>query len=372
MTGQISRSYSAFLDVIRLYAALSVFAGHAEFGWFGKVRLPFFMDTHDAVVMFFVLSGYVIAYSQQVNKRELASFIQARVSRLYATVIPAIGLSIVATIALDQLSPDLCVSIAKPYDFIRYLVTLGFMQSVWFRHLSPSINGAFWSLSYEFAYYMLFAVTTLTNNWKTRAFATLVVAAIAGPGIMLLLPAWLLGVFAFHAKRFRFTRFTTVIVAFVSAVIVAYATLSGWRFPLQPGTPPLNFSSSFISDNILAIGIAGALVVAEKVFWFDINGAFAKWIRRAGDLTFPIYLFHFPVLVLFAAAGGAVSVESGPSNTGGLVLAFVFTIALSIFSDYFQPSISRLIKSCFAVIRNSLLKQRMRRVLATPKQKVNR
>ncbi|MDV6032225.1 MAG: acyltransferase [Phycisphaera sp. RhM] len=368
MAGQISRSYSAFLDAIRLYAALCVFFGHAEFGWFGELEFPMFMDAHDAVVMFFVLSGYVIAYSQHVNRRDLGSFVESRVSRLYATAIPALALSVIATIALPWLSQELYGDIWKPYDAVRYIVTLGFMQSVWFRHLSPSINGAFWSLGYEFAYYMLFAVATLTHKWTVRIVATLVVAAISGPGIMLLLPAWLLGVGAFQAKRIRFAKSIVSLVALTSTAIVAFAILSGWRFPLRPGVPPLNFSSSFVSDCLLAVGFSGMLFVFEKCFWFDINKTLAKWIRKAGDLTFPIYLLHSPVLVLFAAYGGATSVVSGPSNAGGLMIAFLCTIALSVLSEYYRPSLTKAIKSRFASAQNLVLTHIKPRIAAVQKQ----
>ena len=54
------RSTSIFLDALRLLAALIVFASHASYILF---HASIWIPGHLAVMIFFVLSGYVIAYT---------------------------------------------------------------------------------------------------------------------------------------------------------------------------------------------------------------------------------------------------------------------------------------------------------------------
>ncbi len=84
---------SFFLDFIRITAALLVLYGHAVIIFYDDVNNnPFAVSNmkHFAVVLFFVLSGYVIGYTTKLNNRGLIQFAVARLSRLYSMVFPAL------------------------------------------------------------------------------------------------------------------------------------------------------------------------------------------------------------------------------------------------------------------------------------------
>src|SRR5206468_3939655 len=70
-------------------------------------------------------------------------------------------------------------------------------------NVSPGTNGPFWSLSYEFWYYIIFAAGVYFTGKKKIAGVTCV-ALIAGPKILVGLPIWLMGAgvyFAVVGKR---------------------------------------------------------------------------------------------------------------------------------------------------------------------------
>ena len=65
-------SVSAYLDILRILAALTVFMAHFSYDRFGNIFMVFRPYAHQAVIVFFVLSGYVIAYV--VNEQEAFHF----------------------------------------------------------------------------------------------------------------------------------------------------------------------------------------------------------------------------------------------------------------------------------------------------------
>lgn len=96
----MTKSLSLYLDGFRGLAALAVFFSHSTdqsiTGGF-LVHLGIFGD--DAVVAFFVLSGYVIAFSAEHKHDTLGKYVIARLSRLWSVVVPALLL----TAAIDYL-----------------------------------------------------------------------------------------------------------------------------------------------------------------------------------------------------------------------------------------------------------------------------
>src|ERR1700680_3766033 len=93
------RSTSIYLDLVRFLAATTVFVAHANFDRFTG-GLPFLsrlgMDiANDAVIVFFVLSGLVIAYVANTKENTLREFFLSRFARLWSVVVPALFLTVI-------------------------------------------------------------------------------------------------------------------------------------------------------------------------------------------------------------------------------------------------------------------------------------
>src|SRR5450432_3847495 len=94
----ISPHFSDYLDLIRFGAAVAVFLRHIRSDIFGPWLWQMRGYGHTAVIAFFVLSGFVIAYTCGSGKHsDLRDFAVSRLARLYSVIVPAILL----TIAID-------------------------------------------------------------------------------------------------------------------------------------------------------------------------------------------------------------------------------------------------------------------------------
>lgn len=116
------QALSVYLDALRFLAALAVYLFHA--GHFSGVRIPFFGEFGSpAVMVFFVLSGLVIAYASAARRSGPGEFAVARLARLWSVVLPALGL----TLLLDTLGQRLALASyapMQPYDGFKWLASL--------------------------------------------------------------------------------------------------------------------------------------------------------------------------------------------------------------------------------------------------------
>src|SRR4051812_40171250 len=150
---------SLHLDLLRALAALAVFVSHFALhrisgGLFWQEQ-PF---GHDAVIVFFVLSGYVIAWAVERRETDLRSYAVNRLSRLYSVVLPAILLTVAADAIGSRLAPAIYAIPMTSSDFpaLRVLASLTFTSECWFAHLTPFSNIPFWSLPFEFWFYAIY------------------------------------------------------------------------------------------------------------------------------------------------------------------------------------------------------------------------
>ncbi len=186
---------SCYLNIYRFSASFLVFIFHM--GYFSGYRLGWIGNLGDeAVLAFFVLSGVVIAYSATTKHSGLVDFSIARFSRLWSVVIPAIFL----TFILDTLGQRLSLAAygnLHPYDLEKWIVSsvasVLFLNQIWHFHLWIGSNGPFWSVSYEFWYYVIFASIFYFAGWR-KLVAVALCVAIAGPKILIAFPVWLIGV----------------------------------------------------------------------------------------------------------------------------------------------------------------------------------
>ena len=74
---------SIYLDFFRLFAALLVFFYHASAERLnGQSLIGIASFGHDAIIVFFVLSGFVIAYITDCKSTDIGGFIKNRLARL--------------------------------------------------------------------------------------------------------------------------------------------------------------------------------------------------------------------------------------------------------------------------------------------------
>jgi peptidoglycan/LPS O-acetylase OafA/YrhL len=317
----MSPALSTYIEVVRLFAALVVFVHHASYPRFGGGWIaPLGGYGHEAVVIFFVLSGFVIGYSHAVKDRSFKLYAASRLSRLWSVSVPALALTFVLDAWGAHLDPasyeDICT--ATPLEIGA---ALAFVNELWFAEGCVGSNIPFWSLSYEFIYYALFAVFAFAPR---PLLSVAVGSLLVGPKLLLLAPCWVMGYLAWrHREGLRHTRHAAVLWLLSTAgmALLVFGKLGNkyltWRVEQFIGPDwweRLGHSTAFLSDNAIGVCftlhlVASACLLRERPLGAHVQ----RFWQVAASATFAIYLIHYPALHFFAAASQhALGVVVGP------------------------------------------------------------
>src|SRR4051812_41117477 len=130
-------STSALLDSLRITASLTVFVGHCALFWNPNGSLKFTTMGHGVVIVFFVISGYVITCSTLTKNHDCRQFAVARLARLYSVVLPALFLTFLLKNIGAFINPCFYASLSRGHDTGRYILTGCFLQNTWTFAASP-------------------------------------------------------------------------------------------------------------------------------------------------------------------------------------------------------------------------------------------
>lgn len=342
------KSFSLYLDFFRFCAAMAVLIYHAmepEMGY-PPMGFPFGFE---AVMGFFVLSGFVIAYVVDQRESTPQAFMAARLSRLWSVVLPAI----IIVPVLDQIGMHLN---SAPYvehykdqgpsnTAAAVLLTPLLLNQTWFNFVDLFSNRPIWSLSYEFCYYLLFCAWAFSRG-SARLALIAVIVLVFGPKILLLLPIWLSGV-AIYKWRDQIpgspTLGMTLMISTVFFIFLARAEglFFTWFHYSRQFLDYAAYEASFgFSSNFPYMLLIGALMAMHVIgAWLCLRDTAESpaWLGRPvkffAERSFGIYLFHYPVQFVVAAAVWKL-------DDAGLRLACViagsFVISFSL-ASIFEP-----------------------------------
>jgi peptidoglycan/LPS O-acetylase OafA/YrhL len=311
--GALSPEFSLYLDLVRFLASAFVFVSHSNDRVLSTEVIPLATFGHSAVVVFFVLSGLVIAYVTGAKEKNWRSYTASRMARIYSVALPAVFLTLVLDVIGQRINPVPYEGVA-PLDHIlvRITASLAFLNEFWWISIQTFSNTPYWSLSYEVWYYVLFGVFVFWRG-RGRPWALAVAALLTGPKILLLLPVWLLGVAVYRSAPWTKIGPGSGLALFVGSLVLLVLfhrhdvdvfffewlkSQVGEAFHRQ-----MTWSRYFISDYLLGLVVAANFVgfrAAEKVLGKPLK-AFARPIRMAAGFTLSMYLFHRPLIYFFTA-----------------------------------------------------------------------
>lgn len=309
-------AYSTYLDLTRFTAALLVFLHHFAFGQLtGGEYAAIGAYGEDAVMVFFVLSGFVIAYVTDQREHNLLDYSTSRLARLYSVVVPAVLATLVLDTAGRALDPELYKISDNDHLLLRTLFTLAFANQFWSLDIRFLSNWPYWSISYEFWYYALFACLIFASG-RTRVVLITLWALLVGAGIVLLLPIWMLGVWVYRLTRQGLAISRPLGWALFVLPIPLYLLYraTGWEHALTSITDAwtvqltgdvhyLHKARFVLHSYVVALMVAANFIGAHRVLQgADFLGKRTdKAIRWCAEHTFTLYLFHFPLLFFIAA-----------------------------------------------------------------------
>lgn len=308
--------FSFYLNLLRFLAAFIVVLSHFAYERFTRGDYLYIRDWNlgsDAVIIFFVISGFVIAYTAREKDKGAARYTFARATRLYSVVVPAI----LATLLFDYLGAHIDPAAydgwwwnpAPAWEVL--LRTLSFSTEWGASGFRPGTNGPFWSLSYETGYYLLFGAALFLSGWS-RIVVLALLLVLVGVKPLLLMPAWLLGVWLYHRGGATAHRPALALALFL-VPLGAYVAALALHLPVQllaastallgPDTiASFRFSNEFLWNGLLGILVAyhltGAMHLSANTAPRPRIASAVSWL---GGASFSIYLVHYPAMQFWSS-----------------------------------------------------------------------
>jgi peptidoglycan/LPS O-acetylase OafA/YrhL len=325
----MTNALSLYLDALRFGAAFTVFLSH-----FGRVSGGLFWQMQPygrtAVLVFFVLSGFIIAWVSEAREATLEEYALSRVARLYSVIVPAFILTAVLDHIAMAIDPSLYGQEVLPYMlrgslsvFLGYVLSLVFLAQSWTLDMPPGSDLPFGTLDYEAWYYILFGLATFLQG-RRRMVALALAALLVGPKILLFFPLWLMGVFAWRWRAVLPRHLGSLLALGALAAIIGLESLGGQRLfqQLQAALLPWQFSAyDYIASVLVALFIVGLANAPLPM----PGAALQRLIRFLAGTTFGLYLLHFPLLLFFG------TVIPGPADRPmHQMLVFGLTLGVAI------------------------------------------
>ena len=330
--GQLGKSPSVHLDALRGIAAFFVLLNHlrdALFVDYGAIARhnPFTSAAYLAsglgrqwVIVFFVLSGYLVGGSvlRSVGSGNWSwrAYLLARLSRLYVVLLPALllggaldwlGMHLPGTESVYSGNSGMHALVINVHGVLTWPILAAnalFLQTIQLpgmgHHPVPTFgsNGALWSLSYEFWYYLAFPLLVFllarSQSWKTRVPSCLGLLAwgwFVGLNIFLLGFTWLMGASmtfmpALPSRR-RWTRGIAIVVALVF---------------FGAGLVESKLLDSLSSDLVLGLAVTALIWVILHCATAPLPASYVHIARRAAHSSYTLYLVHLPMLIFLKAS----------------------------------------------------------------------
>lgn len=340
----LPRGLRVFLDAVRGLAALEVVAHHlVSVNAYGgpSVLRGVFGFGQEAVMVFFLLSGFVV-YANEVDRPGgLGPYLLRRFRRIYPPLVLALLLSIGVAAADGDLASQF-----HPSQFLGTLVALqddsGLKPGVIVD--PPFHNLALWSLSYEIAFYLLFPLLALALHRWPRATPHLVgavsVTAFAlytvHPGHAVLVLAYLLVWWAGAAMARAFLQGRVGLRALAPELswlvaLTALAVLTTSRLGTGPGLAayPLLMVRHFgvVTLLVALVAVAAPVLATHRAASATLGRAAVRVARPAAflaSISYGLYVFHWPLLIQWGFP------HAGPVP---FVVAAVTLLALAVAGD---------------------------------------
>jgi peptidoglycan/LPS O-acetylase OafA/YrhL len=334
---RLDTPFSLYLDVVRFVAAVLVLLTHyRQYGLVSGAAARWVpMAGHEAVIVFFVLSGFVIALatlSKHVSPRDYAV---ARITRIYSVALPVVLLAFACAAVIEHLfGPGLAPShmLAKAYIYVP--LHLLFLGNSWQLSEVPPWLMPYWSLNFEVWYYILFGVLCFLRGWR-RVLGAAVVLAVMGYQTWLLLPAWAAGVWLYRWLGRHTMPRAAARVGWLASMVALVAchfldlesrmqAVVGSLWPFPPSA--LSGNDRFLGDYLVCALVVINFACARHAAF----GVLERWtalIRRLSFYTFPLYLCHALVLGIWRSFhplmdGGAADILS----VSAVIVAFTWAL----------------------------------------------
>jgi peptidoglycan/LPS O-acetylase OafA/YrhL len=354
---KINSGLSSILDLSRWVAALAVLIHHVrhilliepkdakDSNFLIKILYFFTGLGHEAVVVFFVVSGLLVGaltlekWKYGVSKGILDYFIH-RFSRIYIVFIPALivgfGLDYIGMLKFDDAelysnssqynTTSLNLVIKENLGFDILLGNLFMLQTIIVRVVGS--NGPLWSLAYEWWYYCLwiliigFVYRRGLSRWFCGVLFVCIIIFLPYK-ILLWMLVWLLGVLSYYYGKSdlpKLNLFVSLALFMIGLIISRICA----HFNVDNVISRLYFDLTV--DMFLGVFFAVFLASCYKL---EKPLVLSYLHARLASFSYSLYLVHFPAMVLIIAIFNKifrVGILLQPDQSS--ILYFVFVVVV--------------------------------------------
>lgn len=360
---------SVHMDAFRGLAALAVFLGHGR-GIFLKSGLRDMLSQtpnsavatttatvaavpdanaggehetigHEAVIVFFVLSGYFVGGSALRAMRKgvfsWKTYLFQRITRLWIVLLPALllgwaldfgGMHLLPGVGTNIYSgpvgqEEVAAGLADRLTPAVFLGNLFFVQGVVTRTFGTNVS--LWSLSYEFWYYIFFPFLVVvflpSKRWPERVFSGLLLVAlfaIFGMEISRYFVVWLFGVgVALLPLKLAPERRKLVTAA------------AGLVFVLTLGVMLKARLNLYLSDIVLSFVFSALLWTILHATGSTVSAFYRTQAQALSNMSYTLYLVHMPFFALVSAVLTPVWQPWAPSLRSAGMMLGVFAVVFA-------------------------------------------
>jgi peptidoglycan/LPS O-acetylase OafA/YrhL len=276
---------------------------------------------HQWVIVFFVMSGYLVGgsvlRSVRANRWSWGSYLLARLTRLYVVLLPALllggildwtGMHMPGTVAVYSGQSGMHALAVDVYTTLTLPTLAGnslFLQTIALPGLHgltvPAFgsNGPLWSLSNEFWYYMAFPLLVLLvakrGSLRIRlacGLGLMLWGWFVGSSIALLGIPWLMGVLIADLPPVPSSRSWVRSLAMLAAFVVFAAGLILSK----------QHEGALVFDLILGVAVTFLIWMTLHCATAPLPSAYVRTAQRAARSSYTLYLVHLPLVVFLKAS----------------------------------------------------------------------
>ena len=366
------------LDHLRWIAAFAVVFQHARslilvdyspgVGLLAKALYFVTGFSHEAVIIFFVLSGYLVGgkairLAQGSTEDQRARFVVDRFVRIFIVLLPALAITAlvallappVPVIASDNWGADIPNAVATS-TAAAWLGTTFLVNEIVTR--TTPYDGALWSLAYEWTYYVLAAAALFIAALDRRplavllylyAAALLLLCALLAPLVLAMGLFWIAGALASQLRRVDHPYLT--VAAFLAILLATRFDLVG----------------PFVEDALVAASTA--LLIADRSVQ-----RLTLWQRPGvylASFSYSLYAIHWPLMlgaVAAVQASGLLPQRLPPGMVAYASIAALIILAYAasmLFASFTEQQTGRL-KNLIIKSRSSSISPNPRGAAVTP------
>jgi peptidoglycan/LPS O-acetylase OafA/YrhL len=260
--------------------------------------------SHQAVIVFFVLSGYFVGgsvlRSVKSARFEWRVYLGKRMSRLWLVLIPALLLTVMLDYVGRKIAPagaiysldNPPISIG-PDTLTTFIGNMFFLQRI---YLPPfGTNAPLWSLAYEFWFYVAFpfaAMLIFSRSIVTKvisATALILMSLFVGTDISAYFSVWLLGLVA-HIVPAPKRCLPSILLIPTWAGVVGFALIL------------IKMGVAMIPGDI-ALGVIASAWCYQAKHSTEPNhrSVYARLAIALSEMSYTLYLVHVPILTFLSA-----------------------------------------------------------------------